>query len=401
MSQQQQYYTTSAGSHLKNREIFKGSQSATWPVPEGTTEVHVHVWGGGGGSCKGPAVGGRGGGGGGYARASLAVTDADTLSITVGGDAGTSSVTVPTQSPGSPISATGGSAGQCAQSTGAAGGTGTVALAGTQNQYYCMTASGGVGSRSDTPSSNPAYGGGGAAGSPFGVGGDGGYGCSAGGGGIGAAPGNTRWGQFWRFYATYSDGNCGTTCCIFTCAGGSMLTGNLTWICQCVEGCAGGGLITPNSPWYTPSASIVGTDATTLTVGSVGCNEFLQNICMSGSNTQGTTFPVGPQQLTTTYIGPQRNTSMGDEWFYVEDMAGAAAYNSTVKYNSNEGCIAASGAGAGAQACHGGAGVLGGGALTCVGCEPNSASAGCAGGSGSPIQAGSLPGTPGMVIIYW
>ena len=109
MPEYAQYFTTSAGSHLNNRCIFTGPQTNTpWPVPKGTTEVHVHVWGGGGAACQTPLSYGRGGGGGGYARTSLIVDDTDSLSITVGGNAGTSSVTVPTQTPGSPITALGG-----------------------------------------------------------------------------------------------------------------------------------------------------------------------------------------------------------------------------------------------------------------------------------------------------
>jgi hypothetical protein len=181
-----------------------------------------------------------------------------------------------------------------------------------------------------------------------------------------------------------------------------MLTGNLTWVCSCYPGCAGGGLITPTSSggWYVP-ATANGSDATTVTIGSVGCNEFLENICMSGTQRPSGALPAEPQMLTVSYVGPQRNTSMGDEWFYVEDMAGSAGYSSTAKCNNNQACAAQAGAGAGAVCANGSAGVLGGGSVVCIGCIPQSSLAGCAGGSGAPQGTGSVPGTPGMVIIYW
>lgn len=192
--------TPSPGNKV-NRRIFYGPGSCTWTVPSGTTSVEVHAWGGGGAgappsqSCRG------GGGGGGYARAEYVVTDSDTLAITIGGEGGTSSITIPTQSPGSPVSATGGNS--SSSGTGSPGGGGTVTLASPQPTAYCFTASGGTGGNSEcvisclNPTCTPGYctlwigyGGGGAAGSPQGTGGDGGIGCGngcrgGGGGGIG------------------------------------------------------------------------------------------------------------------------------------------------------------------------------------------------------------------------
>lgn len=192
--------TPSPGNKV-NRRIFYGPGSCTWTVPSGTTSVEVHAWGGGGAgappsqSCRG------GGGGGGYARAEYVVTDSDTLAITIGGEGGTSSITIPTQSPGSPVSATGGNS--ASSGTGSPGGGGTVTLASPQPTTYCFTASGGTGGNSEcvisclTPTCTPGYctlwvgyGGGGAAGSPQGTGGNGAGGCGnvyhgGGGGGIG------------------------------------------------------------------------------------------------------------------------------------------------------------------------------------------------------------------------
>ena len=354
----QQYQTTSAGSHLNNRCIFKGPQSVTWPVPEGTTEVHVHVWGGGGGGCGTPTAFDRGGGGGGYARTSLAVTDSDSLSITVGGLSGTSSVSVPTQTPGSPISATGGSPGS--STDGGPGGSGSVTLAPTQCDWYCFVADGGMGGK---PYAITVGAGGGAAGSPLGVGGTGGEACaSTYGGGIGAAPGGT-----YRSYQTrcFPDpANCGIAC-INSGNGGTFLGGQVCNVC-----------------WYPVCFGILGGTISKIVheFGAVGCSYFANNDPYGGSSSSST---------------PVFNRSLGDEWFYVEDMAGSASGNFTGGpfINFGSGCtLGDGGAGAGGSP-FAPAGVLGGG-----GSGPFSA--GCAGGQGS-YNTGLNPGTPGMIVIYW
>ena len=150
MSNYSTFFPTSSGGggssetgNLRNRRIFYGPGTCTWTVPSGTTSVQVHVWGGGGAATGAPTAQQGGGGGGGYARAEYAVTDSDSLAITVGGASGTSSVTIPTQSPGSPISATGGSS--STSSTGGAGGSGSISLASPHPTSYCFTAGGGCG----------------------------------------------------------------------------------------------------------------------------------------------------------------------------------------------------------------------------------------------------------------
>lgn len=370
MPQHTQYFTTSAGSHLNNRCIFTGAQTNTpWPVPEGTTEVHVHVWGGGGGACHTPTSYGRGGGGGGYARTSLSVTSSDSLSITVGGASGTSSVTVPTQSPGSPISATGG--GDATATDAGTGGAGTVALAPTQCQWYCYNANGGAGGKS-TACQTPA--GGGAAGSPRGTGGAGGSECYHGGGGIGGSPGD-NWKCFsvacgpqptnFQFKSLVNIGN-----------GGSGLQAR--HVSACANCAFTGHIFRPYQNPITPSAVVE--------FGSVGCSSF-SNAALNIAPNQSAVF--------ARYYGNNSiNKSMDDEWFYVEDMAGASAAEWTSPIASScPNVNQVSGAGAGGYSCHY-AGVLGGGGTAC-------GSAGCAGGSGSGPLTGFNPGTPGMVVIYW
>lgn len=192
---------SSTTGNLGNRRIFYGPGTCTWTVPSGTTSVQVHVWGGGGAATGAPTAQQGGGGGGGYARAEYAVTDSDSLAITIGGVSGTSSVTIPTQSPGSPISATGGSS--STSSTGGAGGNGSVSLASPQPTDYCFTACGGCGGDGSTcfascanPPQSPTRthrwtttGGGGGAGSPRGPGGCGGQSDAMTGNGFRAAGG--------------------------------------------------------------------------------------------------------------------------------------------------------------------------------------------------------------------
>lgn len=371
MPQYTQYFTTSAGSHLNNRCIFTGPQTSTpWPVPEGTTEVHVHVWGGGGGGCRSSY--GRGGGGGGYARASLAVTDSDALSITVGGAAGTSSVTVPTQTPGSPISATGG--GNATSSDAGTGGAGTVALAPTQCQWYCYTANGGTGGKSlvcQTPA------GGGAAGSPRGPGGCGGHECCGGGGGIGGSPGHN-----FRCYNI----RCGPSSQVtvtLTSAGSALQARNFKANGNCVYT---QNIINRNYPAFGGSTPNVVTE-----LGTVGCSGFYNNVFSKmPCNPVCPTCPEGPSVGNFYTATNSANRNWGDEWFYVEDMAGAAVGEWSAPVVVLNCPYGPAGAGAGAYG-EIPAGVLGGG-----GCN---STAGCAGGQGA--NSGFSPGTPGMVVIYW
>ena len=379
-----QDFTTSTGSHLKNRVFFYGPSSATWPVPEGTEEVHVHVWGGGGSSSRSPAGGSAGGAGGGYARTNLVVSDTDTLSITVGGNGGTSSVTVPTQTPGSPISATGG--GNATACVGGTGGSGSITLNPTFPTYYCMTASGGDGG---TPSQVPAGNtGGGAAGSPLGDGGMGGTACSGCGGGIGQSPGNNQYYTQWKS----CNGCGGSFISVYNYSGGSYLSGRID--CNTV-------IYPASCGWciYNP-ANIPSPESATLVLGSAGRNVFMENI-QSIYKSQ----PCGPSivpvnctgAFTVMYQGPDADTSRGNEWFYVEDMAGSAAYSWTAGF-SGASCNSSAGMGGSS----GNTGILGGGGSPVSSCW-NTSTAGCAGGGGGPNgPAGtSAPGGPGLVVIYW
>ena len=392
----QKQFTTSAGSHLKNREIFYGPDSPgttpyTWSVPSGTTEVHVHVWGGGGAGHY-ASWSGAGGGGGGYARAPYTVTDSDTLSITVGSAAASSSVTIPTQAPTSPVSATNGSIGSVPGNNGGPGGSGAVTLNPTFPQYYCMTADGGCGGWKPSPAyPGPYTGSGGAAGSPLGTGGDGGWGCSNFGGGIGQAPGFNRHCQ--RF--AYCIGGAGPYTqegTITNCHGGNYLTGRKS-------GCYSN---PDNYNNYSPAVGPIG-DYATIVLGSVGRSNFMENIktCWHCWNQASYTLSTCPGAMTRTYSGPEANTSRGDEWFWVEDMAGSGGYQYTSPVSDANMGDAGAGAGGGAN---GQAGILGGGSQcsSTTWALPTSAGYGGGGGSnGSAPPQGPLTGGAGLVILYW
>jgi hypothetical protein len=191
---------TISGSGKLNREIYLGPASVKWIVPPNITEVEVHCWGGGGnggtGSGSGLLGGGGGGGGGGYVTHVYPVSAGQVLSITVGGNGGTSSVSCPAQSPTSPISATGGSSGSPGPGgAGGSGGSGTYSIApgiSTSSTFAASGGSGGAGSPNYSYPLPSVGGGGGAAGSWLGTGGNGGAGYAYGatGGGIGG-PGIT------------------------------------------------------------------------------------------------------------------------------------------------------------------------------------------------------------------
>lgn len=387
MPEYAQYFTTSAGSHLNNRCIFTGPQTNTpWPVPKGTTEVHVHVWGGGGAACQTPLSYGRGGGGGGYARTSLIVDDTDSLSITVGGNAGTSSVTVPTQTPGSPITALGG--GNGSENAAGAGGTGNVVLSPHQCSWYCYTATGGNGGISLICT---AVAGGGAAGSPRGTGGNGAGDQCGSGGGIGGSPGLT----YRCFNIACNPNGVGSqqTEKVYTWNGGSALQARQFSGC---DHCAARGLI------QRPYSGIPDTPTAVTEFGAVGCSRFTNSAFITEDSIGGGAGTPTDDAVFTCYDGNNSmNKSMDTEWFYVEDMAGASNANwQSPMFTHNIPC-SPSGAGAGAAIhSHGTAGVLGGGGCSDGSSTPGS-NAGCAGGSGSAPAAGVTLGTPGMVIIYW
>ena len=411
----EQLRTTSVSSHLKNRQVFKGSQSTTWQVPEGTTEVWVHVWGGGGGSCGGRDAAqpfcpyyASGGGGGGYSRAIYYVTDTDTLSITVGGTGGTSSVSVPTQTPGSPLSATGGSTSgdKCAGGT---GGTGSVTLNPTFPTYYCFTASGGNGGSNLCPN-GMGFAGGGAAGSPLGVGGNGGdgYGNNSpcccicadgcrtnGGGGIGGSNGMLMGAQL------INPEGIGTEL-TFNISGGSALQQNAqvqSTASVCRYGCI-----------YQPTVQCGLCCQCGALVGSVGSYQVVTTtIDKYASNVSPLSYC---NSRNRGYYS--RNTTSGTDWFYVEDIAGSSGFLTPLSITCTSTVPTGDGAGGGGGSSSysdtpssivgTNGGFLGGGggfnALS-IPSYPNTgaSSGGCAGGSGGSDTP--ISGTPGAVIIYW
>jgi hypothetical protein len=415
----EQLRTTSASSHLKNRQIFKGSQNTTWPVPEGTTEVWVHVWGGGGGStggAEGPQpwhlVYGAGGGGGGYSRAIYYVTDTDTLSITVGGNGGTSSVTIPTQSPGSPISSTGGVTAGTDCTTAGTGGSGSITLHPTFPTYYCFTASGGAGGNNILK----GYSGGGAAGSPLGVGGDGGTGHPGPGTNCAPLQGANAGGGIGG-----SNGVITMASMICTCSGpdgggyaapyaGSIRTFNVV----------GGSALQSNAQVQFSQSACMQTSPAGIqlgfrghkgaVVGSVGHYDLkvaTSETHISSPNPQPWN-PAPVQTYCQRLVNYSRNTTSGVEWFYVEDIVGSSGYFSPLSSNCSN--LAKTGDGAGGTAsglaamnhANTNGGLLGGGGGR--GCHPGypntgASSGGCAGGSGGTCNP--LPGTPGAVILYW
>lgn len=374
----QQFFTTSTAVGKNNRLIFYGPSTCNWTVPEGTTEVHVHVWGGGGSGCfanpTGPG-GGAGGGGGGYARAEYAVTSGDTLAITVGGNGGTSSVTIPTQAPISPVSATGGGNGSSPGAVVGAGGSGAVSLGPQHPTYYCFTADGGNGSGCAI---GFLSGGGGAAGSPLGRGGDGGNMCMfpttpsicpASGGGIGNSPGS----NYITLVSCISSG----AFCVLNRIGGGPLQQNISQ----------GYNPTLPSAQYTSIADS----------GAVGYQAMHYMRLNWSSPTSGSLFGSSVSS---------DSTSMGNEWFYVEDIAGNGAVSSSSpvgNYSLNAGAGGGGSSGNDRSDITMG-GFLGGGAGGAdITCSPTFGKGGCAGGSGAPAynKGQTNPGTPGVVIIYW
>lgn len=355
---------------LGNRRIFYGPGTCTWTVPSGTTSVQVHVWGGGGAATGSPTAQQGGGGGGGYARAEYAVTDSDSLAITIGGVSGTSSVTIPTQSPGSPISATGGSS--STSSSGGGGGSGSVSLASPHPTDYCFTASGGSGGNNspcfvqcNNRPCDPNHcfrwtgtGGGGAAGSPRGPGGNGRQGCASvgdfstgGGGGIGgpATCGSMGAGSRGCNSSGKSgcNSNCSGNCLAFERASRMDCRDDLWWRVEEIGGAGGLG-------W-----------------GSLTCQE--QNFFVmsggsgSGGGGGGITFKGVPFTPYGVFMG-----SMGAPGGFLGGGGGNIYYCQQVPTNSNT-CASYV-----YEAC------------------PTDGKGGYAGGAG-----GGAEGMPGVVIIYW
>lgn len=350
----------------RNREIFTGPYTETWSVPDGVTEVEVHVWGGGGGG-SGCCYGG-GGGGGGYARTRLKVTSDDSLSITVGGNAGTSSVTVPTQSPGSPVSSTGGSNGSSSSPPsdacnptgfcysrcicGGAGGTGSVSLASPQPKEYCYTASGGAGGVGGCLCMDPTYpnpsdwgsvnnrtvgffGSGGAAGSPRGNGGGDAsestsYCGGNGGGGIGGHSGSS--------WVTAGNG-----CQTYYCSPGPGTAINICYGCGTLfYGGSGGGSFgngfTENiaATRYVPNDTCP-MNCGALQVGGAG-KEVNYSLTFQGlgiSNPNCGCLPSSPSVRKPMVMNEGSifcgATPVSNEWWRVEDIGGAGGTGANAK----------------------------------------------------------------------
>jgi hypothetical protein len=408
----EQILTISTPGNKRNRQIFYGPSVESWTVPQGTTEVEVHVWGGGGGGngtfCTGS------GGGGGYARTRYKVSSSDILCVTVGGNGGTSSVTIPTQSPISPMSATGGSnspsldpaccvccslpspsgdTGGCGCISGGAGGSGSVSLGPLHPRSYCFVASGGTGgcgsyccflAGSTHPFPNAtgfaaASKGGGAAGSPRGNGIDSAVVCHA------------------FTLTTVPNQN-------MSGGGGSGIGGYGL--------CHGGG--SKSSAYDSPGS------ATSCLLGPV-------SVAGMGARVSYTTCVAGPSPAGCVALVNHFKLAdcRDDTWFSVEDIGGVGGLSfglkSIAQSMSQNGGTGAGGGGSTllqilspnpsvwcAGSCGnsfpaGNGGLLGGGGGHTVRCssvdgfiQSNGGYGGCAGGSG-----GNTPGTPGVVIIYW
>lgn len=362
---------SSTTGNLRNRRIFYGPGTCTWTVPSGTTSVQVHVWGGGGAATGSPTASQGGGGGGGYARAEYAVTDSDSLAITIGGVSGTSSITIPSQSPGSPVSATGGSS--STSSSGGSGGSGSVSLASPHPTDYCFTASGGSGGNSspciaccDNRPCNPGYcfrwtgtGGGGAAGSPRGNGCNGGEGCAsvssgfrtAGGGGIGGSSCQSQGGGSRGGFGAGKVGcnnNCGCSCKAFERASRADCRDDIWWRVEEIGGAGGLG-------W-----------------GSLGEQDQNYHVMSGGSGSGGggggLTFKQVPFTPYANFMG-----SMGAPGGFLGGGGGNIYYCQCVPASPTSCCLNYT-----YEAC------------------PTDGKGGYAGGAG-----GGAEGMPGVVIIYW
>jgi hypothetical protein len=125
--------TTQATAFVLNGQAF--TSSGTFTIPTGITNLKVTVVGGGGGGGSSPqnGQGGGGGGSGGVAIKYLTgLTPGNTLSVTVGGQAGNSTVASGTQTISTITGGGGGNGGSNAGSGGGAGAGGT-ASGGTIN----------------------------------------------------------------------------------------------------------------------------------------------------------------------------------------------------------------------------------------------------------------------------
>ncbi|HEX4420053.1 MAG TPA: hypothetical protein VH165_19195 [Kofleriaceae bacterium] len=184
------YLTSAAASILAyraNPKIFTATgANQAFVVPHGVTSLSLEIWGGGGGGGRGGAAGGcnvtgGSGGAGGYARATLAVTAGQTLTLVVGGGgaAGIASCAAGATAAGG---FGGGGAGQGGD--GAGGGRSAILVHGVE---LLVAGGGGGGGGGASTGARPGGGGGGSNGVGEGApGGAGGTQSAAGGGGIGA-----------------------------------------------------------------------------------------------------------------------------------------------------------------------------------------------------------------------
>lgn len=355
MSVVSQFYTTSSTQKKQNRRIFIGPASVTWQVPPGVTEVEVHCWGGGGnGVTATPAPSHNGGGGGGYVTHVYPVSGGtDSLSITIGGQGGTSSVNIPTQGPTSPITATGGTPGF----TGASG-SGSFSIAAGVNTSRTFAAQGGIGGRGSLT-----------------------FGSGGGGGGAGFIYG--------------PGGN-----------GGDLLGDPLIPLGTNI-GAAGGGIKSPGfsvisrySPLGSAGGGFLPAPATNTYLGGAG---------VSGKVNYGIMpSPVGAPAVAGSFL---ENSS---EWFYLDEIDGRGG---SIVYGATQGTgpQAYIQAGAGGGGCGGSNGAIagvgngqrggifgggGGGGTNNPGGGTIGGDGGFAAGGGGGAGAGGVGGA-GIVIIYW
>lgn len=355
MSVVSQFYTTSSTQKKQNRRIFIGPASVTWQVPPGVTEVEVHCWGGGGNGVNAapPAPSYNGGGGGGYVTHVYPVSGGtDRLSITVGGQGGTSSVNVPTQGPTSPIAATGGSPGF----TGAGGGA-SFSIAPGINTSRTFSANGGDGGRGSLT-----------------------YGSGGGGGGAGFI---------------YGPGG----------PGGDLLGDPLVPLGSLTGG-SGGGIKGSGFSLISRASSIGSAGGGFLPAPAT--NTYLGGAGVSGKVNYGITpSPVGAPAVAGSFL---ENSS---EWFYLDEIDGRGG---SIVYGATQatGPQAYIQAGAGGGGCGGAGGngsisgqrggIFGGGG---GGGSPNGGSGavggdgGFAAGGGGANGAFAGAGGAGIVIIYW
>ncbi len=300
------------------------TSSTTWTVPANVTSVTIECWGGGGkGADMSPGPNGGGGGGGGaYASSTVNVTPGQSLTVTVGGQGGTSQVagngsTLVKAVGGSNASGTtGGQGGQASACTGAvkysggnggngcegiwAGSGGGGAAAGNHGNgnaggngksgYFTRNENAGAAGTSTSPNS-----GNGGAGLVSEVGGNNGKaGGNYGGGGSGSVTATIVSGS-----KTGGAGAQGYVCITYSSNCSSVTAGSITassWVCTATDSIADISSSTAGTPtggtysWRNGTATITGANA----------EQYTANV--SGSYTRGYTYPGCSTQYTSAVV---------------------------------------------------------------------------------------------------